>query len=147
MSDPRPMQGPLLVDVTPLSLGVETAGGYNDAILMAGTPVPCDKTRIFVTASDRQTNVVVRVAQGEGRMFAENTYLGECLLQNLRSAPRGEVKIAVTFEIDANGILVVRAKDAETGLETKVHIRAFGAQLDPQDIAAMRQRMAGQRIG
>jgi molecular chaperone DnaK len=139
--------GPLLIDVTPLSLGVETAGGFTDVILAAGTPVPCDKTRIFVTAADRQTNVIVRVAQGESRSFAENTYLGECLLQNLRPAARGEVKIAVTFEIDANGILVVRAKDAETGLETRAHLRPFGAQLEAQDVATMQQRMAGRRIG
>jgi molecular chaperone DnaK len=106
---PSQPEGPLLIDVTPLSLGVETAGGYIDFVLAAGTPIPCDKTRLFVTAADNQTQVMVRVAQGESKRFVENTYLGECELFGLRAGPRGAVSIAVTFEIDANGLLVVDA--------------------------------------
>jgi molecular chaperone DnaK len=146
VSAPTPLAGPLLIDVTPLSLGVETAGGYTDVILAAGTPVPCDKTRTFVTASDRQTHVIVRVCQGHARVFAQNTYLGECELSGLRPAPRGAVKIAVTFEIDASGILVVRARDAETGQEAQARLRPFGAQIESSDVAAMRQRMAQKQV-
>jgi molecular chaperone DnaK len=141
-----PMAGPLLIDVTPLSLGVETAGGFTDVILGAGTPVPCDKTRTFVTASDRQTHVAVRVCQGHARTFAENTYLGECELSGLRPAARGAVKINVTFEIDASGILVVRACDAETGQEAQARLRPFGAQIERADVAAMQQRMAQKNV-
>lgn len=144
---PTQVVGPLLIDVAPLSLGVETAGGYTDAVLAAGTPVPCDKTCLFVTAADNQTQVVVRVAQGESKRFAENTYLGECELSGLRAAPRGAVSIAVTFEMDENGLLVVKARDPQTGVETLARMRPFGAQLDPADIAAMQRRHAARRVG
>ena len=132
----------LLIDVTPLSLQVETVGGFGDVLVTANTPVPCDKTRIFRTAQDNQRTVTIRVAQGESNRFGENAYLGELLLSGLRPAPRGEVAIAVTFELDADGILNVKAKDRESGTETKATLRLFGAQTDTADIAAMMERQA-----
>src|SRR5262249_35153534 len=98
-------QAPLLIDVTPLSLRVETVGGYSDVLIAANSPVPCEKTRTFLTASDGQTMVNIRVAQGESVRFADNTRLGDLELSGLKSAIRGEVKILVTFELDADGIL------------------------------------------
>lgn len=133
---------PLLIDVTPLSLRVETVGGYSDILINANSPVPCEKTRTFLTASDRQVSVVVRVAQGESTRFAENQYLGELELSGLTAAPRGQVKIAVTFELDADGILNVRAKDRDTGQETKTAMRLLGASNDKAEMAAMADRQA-----
>jgi len=131
---------PLLIDVTPLSLSVETVGGFCDVLIEANTPVPCDRTRPFATASDGQTDVRVRVAQGPSKRFVENTYLGELELHGIASAPRGETQIAVTFEIDADGILNVRARDMKTGQETAARMQLVGAQGDPADMAAMQAR-------
>jgi molecular chaperone DnaK len=134
-------EAPLLIDVTPLSLRVETVGGYSDVLIAANSPVPCEKARRFLTASDQQTVVFIRVAQGESPRFAENTYLGELELSGLKPAPRGAVKISVTFELDADGILNVRAKDEATGRETKATMRIQGTQ-DAGEIAAMAARQA-----
>jgi len=135
-------RGPLLIDVTPLSLSVETAGGFCDVLIDANTPIPCDRTRSFGTAKDGQTSVHLRVAQGEGRRFADNTLLGELELSGLRAAPRGVVEIAVTFEIDADGMLNVRARDVKTGYETAARIQLVGARVDAADLDAMRARQA-----
>ena len=89
----------------------------------------------------------MRVAQGESKRFVENTYLGECELFGLRAAPRGAVSIAVTFEMDANGLLVVKARDVQTGVQTQARMRPFGAQLEPADIAAMKQRQGARQVG
>ncbi len=133
---------PLLIDVTPLSLGVETVGGYADILIPANSPVPCEKTRTFLTASDDQTVVSIRVAQGESTRFAANTRLGDLELSGLRRARRGEVKIAVTFELDADGILNVRARDHDTGRETTATMRLLGANTDAEDVGAMVARQA-----
>ena len=147
VAEPPPRRAaPLLIDVTPLSLGVETVGGYCDTLLEANTPVPCDRTRAFSTASDGQTVVQVRVAQGESQVFRENTFLGELELSGLVAAPRGETQIAVTFEIDADGILNVRARDVKTGQETAARIQLVGAATDPRDVAAMQARQAAHPI-
>jgi molecular chaperone DnaK len=128
--------------VTPLSLGVETVGGFCDILIEANTPVPCDRVRAFATASAGQTAVRVRVSQGASGRFAENTFLGELELSGLAPAPRGETQIAVTFEIDADGILNVRARDVKTGMETAARIQLVGAQTEPREIEAMNARQA-----
>ena len=135
-----PRQAPLLIDVTPLSLRVETVGGFSDLLIDANTPVPCDRTRTFATAADRQATVRVRVAQGENQRFDADTFLGELELSGLAPRPRGETQIAVTFEIDADGILNVCAKDVASGQETAARMQLVGAQTDPADVDRMRAR-------
>jgi molecular chaperone DnaK len=146
-SGPPPPKPPLLVDVTPLSLAVETVGGFCDTLIEGNTPVPCDRTRVFLTASDNQTQVFVRVAQGPSNRFAENTFLGELELSGLHPGRRGEVEIAVTFEIDADGILNVRARDNRTGRETAARMHLLGAQTEAHEIAAMQARQARHVVG
>jgi len=130
----------LLIDVTPLSLRVETAGGYSDVLIRANTPVPCDRSRVFLTARDNQTSVVVRVAQGELPKFAENAYLGELVLANLPQGVRGEVRVEVTFELDADGILNVRAMELGSGLVAAATIRLLGVAQDASELAEMQAR-------
>jgi molecular chaperone DnaK len=137
---------PLLIDVTPLSLGVETVGGYADVLIPANSPVPCEKARTFLTASDNQTVVSIRVAQGESTRFAENTRLGDLELSGLRRAIRGEVKVVVTFELDADGILNVRARDQDTGRETVATMRLLGTSTDAEDMGAMAERQARHNV-
>jgi molecular chaperone DnaK len=139
-------RAPLLIDVTPLTLNVETVGGFCDMLIDANTPVPCDRTRTFATASDGQTTVRVRIAQGESKRFSENTFLGELELTGLTAAARGEAQIAVTFEIDVDGILNVRARDVKTGSETGARIALVGAQTEPAEIQAMHNRQAAHPI-
>ncbi len=133
---------PLLIDVTPLNLLVETVGGYADTLIVANTPVPCDRTRVFITASDHQTTVTIRVAQGSGRRFEENTVLGEVELSGIRSAPRGDVHVAVTFELDADGILNVRAEDKESGRAAKATMRLAGINKEPEHMDEMMSRQS-----
>ena len=141
---PRPAV-PLLLDVTPLSLCVETVGGYCDVIISRNTPIPCDGTRVFVTAQSFQKVVRVRVAQGESARFLENTQLGEVELSGLREALRGEVEISVTFELDSDGLLQVRARDSATGHEAQARLRFIGAQ-DPKASAESRARQDRQVV-
>ena len=136
----------LLIDVTPLSLRVETVGGYSDTLITANSQVPCDRTRVFSTAADGQSQVFIRVAQGERPMFKENTFLGELELSGLVPLPRGEAQIAVTFEIDADGILAVHAKDGRTGKETRTKMHVFGAQTDEGDLQQMMQRQQQRKV-
>ncbi len=133
-------RAPLLIDVTPLSLRVETVGGYSDVLIAANSPVPCEKTRTFLTASANQTVVFIRVAQGESTRFSENTQLGELELSGLTPAPRGEVTILVTFELDADGILNVSARDKNTDRATRAVMRLVGAATDPAELEAMAAR-------
>jgi len=132
---------PLLVDVTPLTLTVETVQGFCDAVIGRNSPVPCERNRTFVTAADNQTNVRVRVAQGESKLFRENTLLGEVELSGLRAAPRGQVKIDVTFALDTDGILSVRAVDVATGHEARVTVRLVAVP-DMGNVADMTARQA-----
>jgi molecular chaperone DnaK len=130
---------PVLVDVTPLTLAVETVEGFCDSIIGRNTTVPCSRTREFVTAADNQTSVRVRVSQGESKRFLENTLLGEIELSGLRPARRGDVRIAVSFALDASGMLVVSAKDVGTGRETSTQVRLVGLP-DNAEVARMAAR-------
>jgi len=128
---------PLLIDVTPLTLSVETVGGYVDQIIPRNSPVPCSQTRSFTTSTDNQSVVRLRVCQGEGDAFGANTMLGELELSGLRAARRGEVVIEVTFELDADGILQVRARDLETSRQTEARMRLVGLDNVPRGRAMM----------
>ena len=114
----------LLLDVTPLSLGIETLGGVFTKLIERNTTIPTKKSQIFSTAADGQTAVTIRVFQGERQMAADNKLLGEFNLDGIPPAPRGVPQIEVTFDIDANGIVNVSAKDKGTGKEQKVTITA-----------------------
>ena len=144
---PRPAStAPLLIDVTPLSLGVETVGGFCDVIIRANSPVPCERSRSFRTASDGQTAVVLKVCQGESERFLENTTLGDVRLSGFRAAPRGEIEISVTFEIDADGILRVRASEVASGRTAIARIELLGAQMDPKKMQEMIDRQARREV-
>jgi molecular chaperone DnaK len=112
----------LLLDVTPLSLGVETLGGVMTAIIPRNTTIPTKKSEVFSTAVDGQTNVEIQVLQGERQMSKDNKSLGTFRLDGIPPAPRGVPQIEVTFDIDANGILNVTAKDKGTGKEQSISI-------------------------
>jgi len=114
----------LLLDVTPLSLGVETLGGVFTKIIEKNTTIPTKKSQIFTTAADFQTAVTVHVLQGERAMAADNVSLGQFNLVDLPPAPRGVPQIEVTYDIDANGIINVTAKDLGTGKEARIRITA-----------------------
>ncbi len=130
---------PLLLDVTPLSLGIETVGGYCEHVIARNAAIPVEQTRVFSTGQDGQTEVSVRICQGESRKLADNQELGEIALSGLRAATRGLVQIEVTFVLDADGTLGVRARDVETGQEQAVRIRLVGG-LDEAAIAAATAR-------
>jgi molecular chaperone DnaK len=138
-------QAPVLVDVTPRALVVETAGGYTDTIIPRNSKIPCERTRRFATGRDMQTTVRVRVAQGESALFPENTYLGEVELSGLRPAARGEVTVAVTFEVDADGTLRVRARDVQTGQEARATLQLVGVA-DESSVVMMINRFAQQPV-
>jgi len=112
----------VLVDVTPLTLGVETLGGVATSLIARNTPIPVKHTEVFTTAADMQTAVTIHVYQGERPMARDNTSLGEFNLEGLAPAPRGIPKVDVTFDIDANGILNVTAKDQATGKSQSISI-------------------------
>ena len=116
------MKEMVLLDVTPLSLGVETLGGVSTALIARNTTIPTSKTEIFSTAADNQTSVEINVLQGERPMAVDNKSLGRFILDGIPPAPRGIPQIEVSFDIDANGILNVSAKDKATGKEQKITI-------------------------
>ena len=126
----------LLLDVTPLSLGIETLGGVMTKIIERNTTIPTRKSQIFTTAEDNQSAVDVVVLQGEREMARDNRKLGNFRLEGIRPAPRGVPQIEVTFDIDANGILNVSAKDLDTGKEQKIEI-TNSTNLDEQEIERM----------
>jgi molecular chaperone DnaK len=126
----------LLLDVTPLSLGLETLGGVFTRLIERNTTVPAKKSQVFSTAEDNQSAVTIRVFQGEREMAADNKLLGQFDLMGIPPAPRGMPQIDVTFDIDANGIVNVSAKDKGTGKEQRIQIQASGG-LSEADIERM----------
>jgi molecular chaperone DnaK len=126
----------LLLDVTPLSLGIETMGGVMTKIIERNTTIPARRTEVFSTAEDNQSAVDVVVLQGERERAADNRVLGRFRLENIRPAPRGAPQIEVTFDIDANGILNVSARDRDTGAEQRITI-SESSNLDQSEVERM----------
>ena len=128
----------LLLDVIPLTLGIETLGGVRTVLIERNTTVPTSKTQIFSTAADNQTSVEIHVLQGERPMTADNKSLGRFILDGLPPAPRGAPQVEVTFDIDANGILSVSAKDKASGKEQKITISG-SSNLSKEEIEKMKK--------
>jgi molecular chaperone DnaK len=128
----------LLLDVTPLSLGIETKGGVMTKLIERNTTIPTRKSEVFSTAEDGQTSVEIHVLQGEREMASYNKTLGKFQLVGIPPAPRGLPQVEVTFDIDANGILSVSAKDRGTGNEQKIEVRS-GSGLSDEEINKMVQ--------
>src|SRR5205823_526836 len=135
----------LLLDVTPLSLGIETLGGVATRMIGRNTTIPTSHTQIFSTASDNQPSVDIVVLQGEREMAADNKKLATFRLDGIPPAPRGVPQIEVTFDIDANGILNVTAKDKATNKEQKVTITA-SSMLSKDDVDQMVRDAAEQQL-
>ncbi len=133
--------GSLLLDVTPQSLGVGTAGGLVDVLIARNSSIPTSTTRTFTTSRDNQTSVRIQVYQGESRNSAENEILGEFVLSNLPEAPRGQVKIDVTFDIDTDGIVSVSARDQSSGREEHIKITVSGGLSQAQIEKAREESM------
>jgi molecular chaperone DnaK len=128
----------VLLDVTPLTLGIETLGGVREPLIERNTTIPTSKSKVFTTAADSQTAVTIHVVQGERPMAADNVSLGSFNLTDLPPAPRGVPQIEVKFDIDANGILNVTAKDLGTKKEAKITIEA-GSKLSKDEIEKLKQ--------
>jgi len=128
----------LLLDVTPLSLGIETMGGVATKLISKNTTIPTTKSQIFSTATDNQTQVEIHIVQGEREMAADNKTLGRFILDGIAPAPRGMPQVEVSFDLDANGILSVKAKDKSTGKEQSIRIEAQSS-LSKEDIEKMKQ--------
>ncbi len=128
----------LLLDVIPLSLGIETMGGVNTKIIERNTTIPTSRSQVFSTAADNQTSVEIHIVQGERAMTSDNKSLGRFVLDGIPPAPRGLPQVEVTFDVDANGILSVKAKDKATNKEQSIRIEARSG-LSEQDIERMRK--------
>jgi molecular chaperone DnaK len=128
----------LLLDVIPLSFGIETMGGVNTKLIEKNTTVPASRSQVFSTAADNQTSVEIHVVQGERPLAADNRTLGRFILDGIPPAPRGMPQVEVSFDIDANGILNVKAKDKSSGKEQSIRIEASSG-LSSEDIEKMKK--------
>ena len=122
---------PILMDVNPATLAIQTAGGFTERLLDKNSPIPIERTRVFTTSRDNQTRVEIDCCRGENRRYAENEPLGTLLLEGLPAMRRGELKIEVTFRVDADGILHVAAADQTTGQRQEAYLQVFGAPSAP----------------
>ena len=136
----------LLLDVTPLSLGIETLGGVSTKLIEKNTTIPTKKSQVFSTAEDNQPAVSIRVLQGEREMASDNKILGNFELVGIAPAPRGVPQIEVTFDIDANGIVNVSAKDKGTGKEQKIQIQASGGLSDEEIEKMVKEAEANKEV-
>ena len=138
------VQDILLLDVTPLTLGIETLGGVSTGLIPRNTTIPTSKSETFTTAADNQTSVEVHVVQGERSMASENKSIGKFVLDGILPAPRGLPQIEVSFDIDANGILNVSAKDKGTGKEQRITITASSglSQIEIEQMVTDAERFA-----
>jgi molecular chaperone DnaK len=135
---------PVVLDVTPRSLGIGTVSGFCEELIRRNARVPSETRRMFITSRDEQQTVRIRVCTGESRRIDDNVILGDLVLEGLPSRPRGQTKIEVTFALDASGILNVRARDAQTGQEQRVSVDVLGAQ-SQEEIDAARERFEQRR--
>ena len=118
---------PILMDVNPATLAIQTAGGFTERLLDKNSPIPIERSRVFTTSRDNQTRVEIDCCRGENRRYVENEPLGTLVLEDLPAKQRGELKIEVTFRVDADGILHVRAADHTTGQRQEAHLQVLGA--------------------
>lgn len=130
----------VLLDVTPRALGIAVAGGFSERIIDRNVPVPVEQTRMFSTSTDNQTTVRIQVCQGESRHFDENIALGDLELTGIPPGARGSAKIEVTFRVDTNGILRVRARDGSTGVAREASVNVRGAMTESEVEAAYTRR-------
>jgi molecular chaperone DnaK len=137
---------PVLLDVTPRALGIAVAGGFAERILDRNVPVPVEQTRIFTTSADNQSTVKIQVCQGESRRFDENVPLGELELSGIPPARRGEISIEVTFRVDTNGILRVRARDAATGASREAAVNVRGGMSDLEVAEAVQRQKSAESV-
>jgi molecular chaperone DnaK len=122
-----PLARPVLLDVNPSTLAIQTAGGFAEKLLDKNSPIPIERSRVFTTARDNQTRVEIDCCRGESRRYSENEPLGQLVLDQLPAKPRGDVKIEVSFRVDVDGILHVRAADAESGQRQEASLTVIGA--------------------
>ena len=127
LPDGGQIKRPLLLDVTPATLSIQTAGGYTERLLEKNAPIPIERSKMFTTAHSNQERVVIECCRGESRRFDENEPLGTLVLDELPPSPRGELQIEVTFRVDTDGILHVRARDKKTGKNQEVQLNVIGA--------------------
>jgi molecular chaperone DnaK len=135
---------PLVLDVTPRGLGIRTVAGFCEELIRRNSRVPTEIRKLFTTSRDRQDTVHIVVVQGESRRVDNNVVIGDLTLADIPPRPRGETSIEVTFMLDANGILQVRARDAQTGREQRAELDIVGT-LPQEDVAASRERVQALR--
>ena len=124
------LKRPVLLDVNPASLAIQTAGGFVERLLDKNAPIPIERSRVFTTARDQQTRVEIDCCRGENRRYSENEPLGTLVLENLSGKKRGDLKIEVTFRVDSDGILHVRANDPDSGAAQEAHLEVLGAPVE-----------------